>query len=428
MIFPNPGQWSTLSNGSQIFYYGGNPYYNLISNPVIAGTSPSGYVSGRNLSFPAIDYIYSLDPNGPTLEGAKFGNLSNMVNYFDNFNGQFELSNSSLQVIYNTSKYYSYGAVVNGTIKNFNPFKDSRYFYIRVSNSSLNSSRFKIGIETSGFLRYYLPILLYNTTNLAVYYMNLSSPQFTFENSTFDTHQIQIFYMYGQNEIHETPVSASLSFAFNNGTNSTIFSYFLANLLSNIGIKYAYVDSALVNTGSIIDASSYNEIFSSSRYFKEVLKDGSVSVYVDTLYNGVVEAFQPSQEYYLNETFISAGEQMITSGKIVKPENLNFTVLSSIEYKVELPRSSESQVIVLKTQYNSNYEMFVNGKALDKAHFISLGYSNYWIVPSNTTYVLIKYNDMQEYSLVELITIFLPFIFVILFVILEAQYFIKHRN
>ena len=428
MVFPNPGEWSTLGNRSQIFYYGANPYYDLISNPVIAGTSPSGYVSGRNLSFPAINYIYSLIPNQPTLAGTKFGNLSNVVTYFNNFNGKFELRNSSLLVTYNTSKYYSYGAVLNGTINNFTSFDYNKYLYLSVSNSSLNSSRFKIGIETTGYFRYYIPILLYNTTDSYVYYMNLSSPQFTFENSAFNTHQIQIFYMYSKNETSDIPVSATLRFAFNNGTNSTIFSYYFANVLSNIGVKFAYVDSALVDTSTFLNASSYNEIFSSSKDFIKVLTEGSVTLYLNKLYNGVVSAFQINQEPCLNETFASLNKKMIIDGEIFSGRKLNIATLNSIDYNFQLSKSSSPQIIVLRTQYNSNYELFVNGKSLDKKHYLALGYSNYWIVPSNTSYVLIKYNNLQEYYGIELTTIAIPFILGVLFFGFEAWYFIKRRN
>ena len=428
MVFPNPGEWSILSNGSKIFYYGANPYYNLVPNPVVAGTCPTGYVNGRNLSFPAIDYIYSLTPRQPSLSKATFGNLTNLINYHDNFDGAFELRNSSIQVTYNTSSYNPYGAFVNGSITNIKPFENNQYFYVKVSNSSLNAARFKIGIEYGGYLKYYGLNFLYDTTNATVYYINLSAPRFIFENSSFNIDQIQIFYMYSQNETSSTPISASLAFALNNGTNTTVFSNLLATLLSNFGIKYAYVDNALVNTVNSVNASVYNELFSSSKYFKQILNDGTVTLYVDTLYNGVISEFQLNQEPYLNQTFTSLSESMIVTGKIVKSTSLNVTLLNSIEYKLTFQNESQPHLIVLKTQYNSNYDLLVNGKYLDKNHFVAFGYSNYWVIPSNTSYVLIQFDNIHKYIWVESLSISIPFIYGILFIIFEVKCIIRRRR
>jgi hypothetical protein len=424
MVFPDPGQWSALSNGGKIFYYGGNPYYDLISNPVVAGTFSSGYVSGRGLSFPAIKYIYSLYPGQPTISGASFGDLSNIINYskvWNNYYGTYNISNSSLQLIYNTSVYRPYGAVVTGSIINMNPFDDNRYMYVNVSNTSINATEFKIGIENDGFLKYYGLSFLCNTSKSAVYYFNLSSPRFVFDNSSFTDHQIQIFYMYNQNETSPSPVSASLAFAFNNGTNSTTYSFFMANLLSDLGVKYAYVDSALNDTGTIMNASSYNELFSSSKYFRQVIHIGTVTVYEDVLYNGVVSTFQIDRGTYLNETLMSDGEEMIATGGIVEGNALNVTQVNPVEYEIQLQKGSTQQLIVLKTQFNGNYELFVNGESLDKSHHVAFGYSNYWVVPENATKVLIVLNNSNQYSLIEAMAILIPFIFGILFIVFEIR-------
>jgi hypothetical protein len=263
-----------------------------------------------------------------------------------------------------------------------------------------------------------------------VYIINLKAPDFVFS-GPYSSEAFSLWYLSSQAEARKHSVCASVSVAYNDGLSLAQTSSVIAQVLNYFGVGYVYVDDGMLNFVGSLNGSSYNAIFSSSGAFTKLINDGTVTVYKNNLYGGVVSSFA-AEDYDLVKSNLTQYLNKVIEGGVMpnlSTEPIRVSQLNDQSYRISLLDRSASQIVVLKTQYNEAWTLLLNGRVPDNDHFVSFGYSNGWIVPANTSYVTIVYRGAKAYAFTEVFLLAIPFVFLLTFSFIEVkQRLAAHRR
>jgi hypothetical protein len=203
----------------------------------------------------------------------------------------------------------------------------------------------------------------------------------------------------------------------------------LGSALNRMGIEFAYVDTSVVDTNYPNYAGNfYNTVFGNSSSFAEVFHAGTVTIYRNLLYSGVVASpervapevltnatldglsFPFSNIYYnasnLGTSYISAGEAAPLAS--MSATNVSaFEQISPIEYSATVS-SPQAALLELKTQFDQGWVAELPNGTSVSTHLLVDGYANGWIIPRGTYVITLVFKGAPSFSQIEIITLAIP--------------------
>jgi hypothetical protein len=203
----------------------------------------------------------------------------------------------------------------------------------------------------------------------------------------------------------------------------------LASALNRLGVEFAYVDTSIVYTNyQEVAGDYYNTLFGSSDYFVRVFHDGTVTIYRDLLYSGVIDSptavepllpttaaignlSSPYSAVYYNASnsgiaYIS-GVGADARATYTQADLSNISAISPTEYTLSATVAGQA-VVELKAPFDLGWVATYENGTLLADHFEVDGYANGWALPPGSYELILTFRGAQTYASVELATFALP--------------------
>jgi Alpha-(1->3)-arabinofuranosyltransferase len=223
----------------------------------------------------------------------------------------------------------------------------------------------------------------------------------------------------------------------------------LASALDRLGIEFAYVDTSIVTTNYPAFAGDYyNEIFGASNYFSRVFTGGTVTIYRNLLYSGLVVSPNhidttasttaeigglsvPDSGVYYNLS--NRGIGYVPAGSRLPFESVgsstisNVVVDSSTEVSFDIS-SSTVTVAELKLQFSNGWVAQFSNGTTDPDHFEVDGFANGWLLPPGTYRVVLSLSNAPLFAELEFTSLCIPPILLAVFVAVFIRSRRRNRN
>ncbi len=460
MVFPGIYGFSAYQDGSHLWYNGIDLYPGLISNPSISDDLSSSYTLGRGNAYSVISYVYGSPIQAVNESYQNDNSLAGSSNFmtanrsFIKWVTVYTTDNFSFIAEKNDGNYSTYGQYyINDNIYYNNIGSHNLIGYLNSSTSlyrynflvlqmkaPVPTSSLTIGfMNTSGDFFYwvgsndFLPTITPTGVSVIPVYLNdtiLSGQKI---------HAIAIGYINQEGNPSQFDISIySLRFVNSPNTYATIY----ARSLNILGIKYAYVDTGIVNAYGRFNGSGYNSIFSNSNLFHLDFRSGTVSIYSYKGYAGLFEAYASVTSYKYENSLLGSLFYNISSNSVPlyglnsqpftgsqKSEVTGYHEISPIEYVVNLSYNGPF-ALFFKEDFSSNWVATNSkGKIID-THFEADGYGNGWIISNNSSKIVIRYVEMPAYRCLVTLTVSVPFIMlgIFIFSFYYSNYYRKLRG
>ena len=452
MVFPGINGFSSYEESGHTWYQGVNLYPTLIKNPSISDVSSSSYTMGRGNAYSIISYVY-----GQTLSGISQPNLkncltnnsinyisqnTNLIKWYNNYpNDSLKFINSSKSNIelkfHINENYYTDSIGSHDLLGNFhNSQYLGRYNYLTLNMSSpIPTSTISIGFmnSTGGFFAWlpldnFIPAITpTNFSNVPVY---LGKIQNQLERQNVTTIAISYVPQQGLPSTFNLTIS-SLKF----GISPVNYSKVLSRGLNILGVKYAYVDTGIENPYGKFNGLSYDSLLSNSSLFRKVFEEGTVHIYLNKGYNGLINTYKNLVNYSRESSLfgslifnLSSNHMPLYGLNVNKTISFNaskvlcYSMLSPVNFKLKVSHKGP-YAIFFKEGYNNHWEIVnSNGTVIGK-HFEADGFGNGWIINSNSSVIFIKYKGSNTFGYLVTLSVSVPFILLAIF-----TFFIVKKN
>lgn len=454
MVLPGIYGFSSYETNDRVWYQGIDLYPALISNPSISNDISGSYTIGRGDAYSAISYVYG-EPLSTITESTQ--NDNSLVS-----SGNFITSNTTLVrwvANYPSDNVSFINALASRGL-------DSTILQYRVNSAIYNSS---IGShDLLGYFGHSLDLINYNfvilnftapipTSTISIGFMNTSGDFFYYvtannfiptitpekfstipiylgtSNQLFEKQKVEaiaISYNYQTGNPHKFNMLLS-SFKFSNS--SIGYANIISRNLNILGVKYAYVDTGIVDGYGQFNGYGYNSILENSSLFSLTFKKGTISIYLNRAYDGLISDYSRVSNYrnessllgnlYFNISSSAMPLYGLNSGNFNSSSDSNITgyqMISPTDYIVNVSYQGPF-ALFFKEGYNPNWIATNSDGKVINTHFEADGYGNAWIINSKTSIVHIIYKGATIYADLVTFTIVVPFLMMSVFVFLYFQ-------
>jgi hypothetical protein len=230
-----------------------------------------------------------------------------------------------------------------------------------------------------------------------------------------------LYFRYAPLSISTAPTFVNVtSISFQRGETSS--GLLLANDLDRLGIEFAYVDTSVVTTNYPTFGGQYfNSVFGASPYFAEEFHAGSVTIYRNLRYSGVVVSptsvepvptssasldgyLAPYADVYYNLT--NEGVAYVGIGALTDLSPLLGAVVSGAvqqsptEFTARV-NSPGDALLELRTQFDPDWVATLSNGSVATDHVEVDGFANGWVIPRGSYTVTITFRGASTYAAVE---------------------------
>ncbi len=425
-IFNNNGygrSWYNVSDSPTLV----NGSYSTVAVELNDPTWTAGLYGLDNVSAIVVNYLPPAPAAGSgsiSLEGALLANstASPFVAWSANAPGDSVMSNGSLTFFVNSSAYIPTGHWFPGQFSRPQNLSADNFLILTYRISNLSSKDLWIGIfNNNGYGRSWYnvsdsPTLVNGSYSTVA--VELNDPTWTAGLYGLDNVSAIVLNYQPTNQI-PSHLEGKLSIRSIGVEPGTPSGQSIGADLAILGIKYAYVDTSIQGTVYPGERGDYyNSVFSDSSAFTLSFRQGSVSIYRDRLYSGLVTAsssthvWSESTRNLITQLLIGQLPINTTYVQDVPPSesvpsvtfsSLTYQTNSLLDYTVQF-NSSTGFVLQLHTGFDPGWTAtVVGGGSLE--HIRVDGVINGWIVPSGTGTIEIAYQGQRAYAVVEPILI-----------------------
>ena len=454
MVLPGIYGFSSYETSEHIWYQGIDLYPTLINNPSISDDISGSYTVGRGDAYSVISYVYGRPITNAYYAYQNDSGLYSSTNFITT-NGSIIkwITNYPTDQINFESNSSYLNDYINGSTHNnkigshdllgyFNhSINLSRYDYVTLDiKTSVPTSSFSIGfMNSSGDFVYYvgmnnfLPTITPNTPSEVPVYLGSADHVLARQNIT----AIVISYNHRTGNPNDFNLSLySLKFM----KSSVNYADILARGMNILGVKYAYVDTGIVDSYGQFNGNGYNSVLENSSLYNLDFRQGTVSIYSYRSYDGLISSYSKivdyrNESYLLGNLFynISSNDMPLyglnikniteTSGSQIT----NYEEISPTDYIVNISYKGPVAVF-FKEGYSPNWiAVNSNGSAIN-THFEADGYGNGWLISNNTSKIEIIYSGAQVYAGLVTITVAIPFLMLSVFILLYSRRRLKVRR
>ena len=203
----------------------------------------------------------------------------------------------------------------------------------------------------------------------------------------------------------------------------------MASDLARLGVEFAYVDAAIQGSATPSRVGPYyNELLSSSSDFSRVFARGTITIYRDDLYKGVIsvsndtsllpldnatiggESFSYAEIYDNSSnsgvTYLSAPVQSPT-GSLGQAIILSATVDSPTQFRATI-RATGWSILTARLSYSQQWMATIDGGSSLGSPIMIDGFANGWLAPPGNYTVTISLNGQDTFQAVELVAFMTP--------------------
>lgn len=447
MVLPGIYGFSSYETSGHIWYQGIDLYPALINNPSISDDISGSYTVGRGEAYSAISYVYGRPITNVYDSYQNDSGLYSSKNFITTNGSIIKWRTNYLTDVINFESNSSYlNDQINGSEYNndigshdligyFNHSVNlSEYNYITLDiKTPVPTSSLTVGFMNSSGdfvdwigMNNFLPTITPNTPSEIPVYLGSSDQVLVRQNIT----AIAISYNYQTGNPNKFNLSLySLKFV----KSPVNYASILARGMNILGVKYAYVDTGIVDGYGQFNGSGYNSVMENSSLYNLDFRQGTVSIYSYKSYGGLIGSYSQVHNYQneshlLGNLFYNiSSNNMPLYGLNVKnftgtsnSQITGYDEISPTEYTANISYNG-SFAIFFKEGYNQNWIAVNSNGEVINTHFVADGYGNGWIISNNTSKIEIIYTGAQFYAGLVTITVVIPFLMLSVFIFLYAR-------
>lgn len=316
-----------------------------------------------------------------------------------------------------------------GSLRSPLNFTDYTYAAINYSTVGIQTQALQFGFhsETGGFGNGYVTqdFLSVQHGGQTTTIIDLTQP--TISNNGDPSHVVDFFFNY-------QPASPRSQIAYLNVSSVELVrglagGQLIAEDLARLGAEYAYVDIGVATSSTPSRVGQYyNTVFSDSPDFTRVFSQGTITIYRDLLYSGLLST-STDIEVAPNSTGVLLGDALpylaiydnasneavtyVSSRAAFPSDNLgisvvtSYSVISATKYSATVSASAWS-LLVFRTTYDSRWVAAIDGGTILRDHVVVDGFGNGWLAPPGNYTVTITLSGQSIYEIVEAGTFLAP--------------------
>ncbi len=443
MVFPAVNNFNSNQVNNITWYNGVDTYPLTIQNPSVSGVFPLNFVEGRGDAVDVLNSIYSIDnlsylsENGYSSVPSYSANGTRIVwsPYLSSDQAVSMQGSNDTLFLANSSYYNAGGHWLIGQLSTKLNLANTTYAIVQYDLGNAYLSNIQLGVfQENGAGRWYtlsdFPHFVSNGFNTTA--ISLANPTVQGGAGLTNVSALVLNYEPPSQSAGVARITLHrLSFYSGQRTDGI-----LASDLNLLGVKYAYVDTSITsspNPGHL--GQYYNDLFAGSLYFTRVFQQGTVTIYRNDLYERLfsgttsLETYSDFSELYsqLYYNVTSSSEAFVLTGTydgpslVSSPNVITLTPsMSDLTDYVVGVNATAPFILNFKIGFNANWVAKGNDGTLLR-HYELNGFSNGWLVPSNTTSINITYLPQSAYGLYEPILISIPFFMGVAFVVLKPR-------
>ncbi|MEM3846608.1 MAG: hypothetical protein QXU98_13015, partial [Candidatus Parvarchaeota archaeon] len=447
MVFPGIYGFSQYEYDNHVWYQGIDLYPGIINNPSISNDQSGSYTLGRGDAYSVIGYVYGR-PTSTIFGSSQNGDYaSSSVNYAVNnaslVRWQCNYNSDSVIFVNSGTKINGSGALIytiNASVYSNNigshdligyfhtPLNISEYNYILLNMKSVvPTDTISIGLmnESGDFFEWFgatdfLPTIFPVSESTVPVFIGIGKNSPSLE----DVKAVAISYNGYPGLPNNFNISLySIKFIKSNVSEASV----IARGMNVLGIKYAYVDTGIVDAYGAFNGAGYDSIFQSSNLYKKIFNEGTVTIYSYLGYQGPIQAFSnlanySSEDSLLGNLFYNVsdsppplyGRNVAAFQGSTDSSILWWKEVSPTEYVIGVNFKGPF-AIFFKEDYNSNWQAINSYGQVQTDHFEADGYGNGWVIYNNTSEIEIVYKGAAIYAGLVTTTVAVPFLMLIAF-------------
>jgi hypothetical protein len=402
----------------------------LIYNPLVLGNHLSNYLSELNIKFIILNKDFVVGAGNYFYENITY--LQGMLQHQPNI--RLIRTFGPIQVYENVQNS---GIIQIGDAKHFSPTESDPYGELSILRN----------FTADGLTHYQLPPVTYNITgNGSIILENNrlisnENPVYFFNNNLLNINES--VYHYFSITFKSSNENVSLYVDTTTGFSNGSFGYSILqplNLSSNALFQQLYVNSTNYKTyvyplfgqppmwySTYNDTYNYtlNRIFLSLS-FNKLFTNESGSIDISNM--SVLKYINQDENFYYLASNLNSSSQVLVQNNthinntFSNKASISYREINPTKYIVNVMNASGPFVLDFKQNFNSGWDIYINGIKSNSDHFTADIYNNGWLITQKGNYTIeIEYAPQREYNIIIDISLF-SFILIITSIIAFALY------